>query len=473
MVERPDSVPLAQAVDLVSEIVPAEEAEPGALLILAADLDYLGELTDPRPQVPDVHASIGRVARFKRGDLLVLATRSAEPKVWLADNPGYCKTSATVLRPSGLLDARYLLWWLRARCATRGTRRLDLRRERIELPARDGEAPSTVLALETLYTIVRLRRETLALVRRLGLALFEQRVGDPLREHGPTVALGDAITRLEAGWSPKCADRPARAGEWGVIKVSAVSSGRFDAGENKALPPGTPPRAELGLRAGDLLMVRSNAASRVGVTAVVPEDHPRLLLADKVWRVHLAEGLEPRFFDSLLSHPAVRERVSRMATGTITSMQNLTKEKVLAMRVALPASSARAKHVADRVLLDAAERAQLAQAAQLQRLLRLTLETAFASGADALDEVVIERALFAELSPLHRAIWRTLVAADGALTMAELSRRLAASAAMTPALDRLRRSLDLLTAAGAATRSEDSRSQRWEEAVPHDLAGSA
>jgi hypothetical protein len=475
MAEPPGSVPLAQAVDPGGEIVPAEEAEPGALLVLAADLDPLGELAGPPRVVPRVHASVGHTTRLRRGDLLVVSTRSAEPRVWLADHPGYCMTSTAVLRPSGLLDARYLLWWLRARYATRGARRpLDLRRERIELPARAGEVPRAVLALETLSTLIRLRRETLALVGRLGLALFEQRGSDPLGENGPTVALGAAIAKLERGWSPRCADRPAREGEWGVIKVSAVSSGRFDAAENKALPPGTPPREQLGLRAGDLLMVRSNDASRVGVTAVVREDHPRLLLTDKVWRVHLREGLDPLFLDALLSHPAVRERLSRMATGTIASMQNLTKERVLALRVALPAASARAGYVAERVLLDAAERSQLAQAVQLQRLLRLTLETAFASGgADGLGEVAVERALFAELSPLHRAIWRTLAAADGALTMAELSRRLAAGAAMTPPLDRLRRSLDLLTAAGAATRSEDSRSQRWEEAVPHDLAGSA
>ena len=56
----------------------------------------------------------------------------------------------------------------------------------------------------------------------------------------PILQLGDVIADLENGWSPKCHDRPAEDGEWGVLKLGAVSFGVFDPNENKALPSSCP-----------------------------------------------------------------------------------------------------------------------------------------------------------------------------------------------------------------------------------------
>ncbi len=306
--------------------------------------------------------------------------------------------------------------------------------------------------------------------------MFQERLGDPLAERSvwPTVRLGDVVTKLEAGWSPKCANRPSRDGEWGVIKVSAVSSGQFRAGENKALPQSTKPREELGLRAGDLLMVRSNTPSLVGTTVIVAEDHPHLLLTDKVWRLHIDSALDPYFLKALLSYPTVRHRLSRMATGNLASMQNLTQAKVLDLRVALPSAGAQAEHIVGLELVDRVERSQLEQLARLEEMLSAVLLTAFTRlERDTLSEIVIERELFRELSPLHQAIWRTLVSADGALTLPELSRRLGASMDMAPGVDRLRRALHLLTAVGVATQVEDSSFHLWSEALPYDLVQSS
>ncbi|MDT8854994.1 hypothetical protein RNZ50_08170 [Paracoccaceae bacterium Fryx2] len=73
----------------------------------------------------------------------------------------------------------------------------------------------------------------------------------------PTVRLGDVIADLENGWSPQCLDRPAEPGEWGVLKVSAVSTGSYRMGENKALPVPLKPRPKLEVRAGDVLITRA------------------------------------------------------------------------------------------------------------------------------------------------------------------------------------------------------------------------
>jgi hypothetical protein len=478
MVEHQRSVPLASAARVISDVFVADQVDPDSLLVGVADLHGLGALTDSPRRLSDHAGKLGRLQRFEPEDLLVPATGAGQARVWLADRDGYCTTSLAVLRPNGLLDPRVLLWWLRARGIRRAGKRLELAREWITLPSKAEELASAMLVLDRLESVIGLRWRTLEMTRRLGPALFQQRLGNPLDEHGawPMLALGDVIGRPETGWSPKCAERPAYEGEWGVIKVSAVSSGRFRADENKALPPSTPPRERLALHAGDLLMVRSNSRSLVGATALVTEDHPRLLFTDKVWRLRPGEGLDPRFLKALLSQPAVRERLSQMATGNLTSMQNLTQARLLALPIALPTPSAQAAHVADLEAIEGAERAQSAQAAQLAWLESSVLLSTFPRASpDAPapspeqedEELVIERALFAELSPLQQSIWRALVRADRELTMPELSRRLTREH-QAPGVDRLRRALDLLSAAGVATRSEDARAYRWSQAQPFD-----
>jgi type I restriction enzyme S subunit len=472
MTDWSDNALLAEVVDAVSDSRSPEQVEPEGLLVGVADLDGLGELTDPPRLVSESKSKLARLYAFERGDLLVAATQSSKPKTWLADRAGYCTTNLTVLRPNGRLDPCYLLWWLRARGLRVPGHRLELGHERVDRPS-GGESPeSVVLLLDQLDALIGLRRQALVATRRLAPAMLQERFGDPLGNVvWPTIELGE-IAKPEAGWSPKCADRPARRDEWGVIKVSAVSSGQFLPEENKALPRDMKPREELGLAAGDLLMVRSNTPSLVGATAIVAEDHPRLLLTDKVWRLRVAQPLDALFLKALLSHPAVREQLSRMATGNLASMQNLTMAKVCDLGIVWPPRSARAGHVADMALIDEAERAQLAQAAQLDELLNAMLGLAFAAGqSGAPAEVVVERSLFHELSPLHQAIWKLLVSADKALTMPELSRRLRAEASPSPGIDRLRGALALLTAAGVATRVEDGHAHRWEEALPYEPAG--
>jgi type I restriction enzyme S subunit len=50
--------------------------------------------------------------------------------------------------------------------------------------------------------------------------------------------LDDLLERIEAGKSFTCEPRVAKAEEWGVVKVSAMTWGEFRESENKALPPG-------------------------------------------------------------------------------------------------------------------------------------------------------------------------------------------------------------------------------------------
>lgn len=155
----------------------------------------------------------------------------------------------------------------------------------------------------------------------------------------PTVRLGDVIADLENGWSPKCLDRPAEPSEWGVLKVSAASAGRYRGAENKALPASLQPRPRLEVRAGDVLITRaSGVANLVGVSAYVDETQSKLLLCDKLFRAVFRpkSPIEPRFMATVLRLHSVRAQILREFSTESGMMKNVSKPVLLSLTFPLP-----------------------------------------------------------------------------------------------------------------------------------------
>lgn len=159
----------------------------------------------------------------------------------------------------------------------------------------------------------------------------------PASDH-PIMRLGDVIADLSNGWSPQCLGRPAKEGEWGVLKVSAVSSGTYLPDENKALPRSLKPRPDLAVRVGEVLIGRANVPRLVGIPAYVHETPERLILNDKVFRVVFDPdlALDPQYLVAVLKTPAVRQQVEAAATGTSPSMKNISKPSLLDLLIPFP-----------------------------------------------------------------------------------------------------------------------------------------
>ncbi len=154
----------------------------------------------------------------------------------------------------------------------------------------------------------------------------------------PTVRLGDVIADLENGWSPKCLDRPAEPGEWGVLKLGAVSFGVFNELENKALPTSLKPRPALEVKPGQVLVSRANISRLVGATALIGETRPQLLLCDKIFRmVWLKKSpVTPEFVTEILRIGDVRRQIETKLTGTSPTMKNISKPSLLSLTFPLP-----------------------------------------------------------------------------------------------------------------------------------------
>lgn len=154
----------------------------------------------------------------------------------------------------------------------------------------------------------------------------------------PVVRLGDVIADLENGWSPKCLDRPAKPGEWGVLKLGAVSFGVFNELENKALPANLKPRPKLEVKPAQVLVSRANISRLVGATALIGETRARLLLCDKIFRMVWRSNspITPEFVTEVLRIGDVRRQIETKLTGTSPTMKNISKPSLLSLTFPLP-----------------------------------------------------------------------------------------------------------------------------------------
>ncbi|TPG25063.1 restriction endonuclease subunit S [Variovorax guangxiensis] len=185
------------------------------------------------------------------------------------------------------------------------------------------------------------------------------------------VRMGDLVNGSEAGWSPTCIPSPRREGHWGVLKVSAVSWGAFDADANKELPSGLAPRPEYEVRDGDFLLSRANTEELVARSVVVGKAPPQLMLSDKIIRLDVSALMNREFLNLSNNAAHARAHYAANASGTSSSMKNVSREVVLSAPVPLPPLAEQSRIVARveelrRLCADLRQRLAAAQAMQAQ-----------------------------------------------------------------------------------------------------------
>lgn len=145
------------------------------------------------------------------------------------------------------------------------------------------------------------------------------------------------ISALDQGSSPVAANVPAGPDELGVLKLSAVSRGRFKRDENKALREIDDEEQPFALCKGDVLITRGNTPDLVADVACVPDDEPNLLLPDLIYRLRVQkERVLPAYLTFFLTTAAARVQIRRDARGSSGSMVKVSQGHVLDWVTPLP-----------------------------------------------------------------------------------------------------------------------------------------
>jgi type I restriction enzyme, S subunit len=197
----------------------------------------------------------------------------------------------------------------------------DIREILIPLPPL-SEQRRIAAILDKADALCRKRRRALELLDGLPQSIFLDMFGDLVESNDyPTVPLDAVISEIDSGWSPTCLDRQAVDGEFGVLKLSAVTNGEFVPFENKALPSNLNPKPNTEVKAGDILLCRKNTRELVGSSVYVWETSSRLLMSDLIFRlVPRQNEINSIFLQAQMSIPTQRRKISEMSGGAAGSM---------------------------------------------------------------------------------------------------------------------------------------------------------
>ncbi len=148
---------------------------------------------------------------------------------------------------------------------------------------------------------------------------------------------GDLTRAYEAGSSFKCAEREVEGSEWGVLKTSAITSGRFIERENKYLRADAPTDITAKVSIGDLIFCRASGSKGLaGTCALVHESSRNLLLSDKTIRIRLMDGISQQYVALHNGSVHSRSYYGTLSTGKSTSMNNVTRGELLNKALPLP-----------------------------------------------------------------------------------------------------------------------------------------
>ncbi len=151
------------------------------------------------------------------------------------------------------------------------------------------------------------------------------------------VKLSDLLTKIDSGWSPSCIETPPSTGEWGVLKVSAVTRGKFLDIQSKTLPPDLQPREHLRVRCGDILLTRANGVAELVGKCVMVKKEPKskLMMSDKILRLNPNERAYSHFLLHAFNSQQMRKQIE-LSWGGSSGQKNISQDGIKSYYLALP-----------------------------------------------------------------------------------------------------------------------------------------
>ena len=131
----------------------------------------------------------------------------------------------------------------------------------------------------------------------------------------PVVEGRDCLAEVKHGCSASPSPTPTALE---VLKISAATRGQFNPAERKYAVDVAHFRTEFDLRAGDVLMCRTNGTlAFVGMSALVEADMPNLIYPDKLIRVRCKPIILPAYFWKLAHMAFARSQIEAAARTAV------------------------------------------------------------------------------------------------------------------------------------------------------------
>ena len=160
-----------------------------------------------------------------------------------------------------------------------------------------------------------------------------------------SIPLGRHITSIESGTSVNSIMGTADNDSIGVLSTSCVYGNNFDLSQNKRVAPSDYGRVSCPVKKNTLIISRMNAPSLVGACGFSEKDDTRVYLPDRLWQVRFDNALMPEYAWRYLSTKRIKSWFATIATGTSSSMKNITKPQLKSIQIPSPSLEKQAETV--------------------------------------------------------------------------------------------------------------------------------
>ena len=148
--------------------------------------------------------------------------------------------------------------------------------------------------------------------------------------------LKECLVNIESGKSFVCDSKRRTGNNVAMLKLSAVTYGKYDSTENKAILEEKMFVSKAEVKKGDLLFTRKNTPELVGMSAFVYSTPPKLMMPDLIFRLNTNEKCNRVYLWTLINLDEFRHRVTGLASGSAKSMSNISKERLSNLVLPVP-----------------------------------------------------------------------------------------------------------------------------------------
>ena len=208
-----------------------------------------------------------------------------------------------------------------------------------KIPLYSTEQQSEIVSvLDTLQSIICNRKYELQMLDNLIKARFVEMFGDPVSNPmgWNKAELSKCLTSIDNGKSFVCEAYSRVGNEPAILKLSAATYGCYRPKENKAMLDADQFNENAEVHSGDLLFTRKNTPELVGMCAYVYDTPGKLMMPDLIFRLNTSEQCDKIFLWKLINHDLFRPCIENIATGSAKSMSNISKERLLKLKIILP-----------------------------------------------------------------------------------------------------------------------------------------
>lgn len=293
--------------------------------------------------------------KLSDGDIVFARTGATTGKSYLIRNLEKTSVFASYLirvRPKKEVDSTFLSYFFKSPnywcqinnmangAAQPGVNSSKLKELIVPLPSLPEQKRIAVI-LDKADAIRRKRQQAIQLADDFLRAVFLDMFGDPVTnpKGWDVFPLKKGIKSICSGWSVMGDSFPRQDGEIGVLKISSVTSGKFDPEENKKVDFEKIPEGKKLIfpRKGDLLFSRANTRELVAATCIISKNYDDVFLPDKLWSIKLDDKiLVSEFLNILIWQKRFKDLLKSKATGTSGSMLNISKLKFEATPAIFP-----------------------------------------------------------------------------------------------------------------------------------------